>query len=389
MSQPDASTLLKLGISAAKSGNKRLAQQYFLRVIETQPNYESSWLWLAITAGSRTEQEGYLQQALAINPDNTQTKAALAKLQARRKPSPTTSLKPAIEQKRAAPLPMKKTAVPKKTAVAPTPKPKPPIKKVPVAPTPKPKPKRALPTWHCPLCQATFPKSQETCPSCHAILSPVQAKEALSNTAVDRDALSKAICRLKNKPAGRIERSKQLYWIGIAHLNLGQLDTAVTHIQTASTLNKGERSWHDLLMQLQTAQKSIQQKEEPPKEPAAGSILIVDDSLTIRKLVTMTLKPQKYKIEEAVDGMDALTKLNDNTYDLILLDITMPRMDGYQLCKIVKGNKQTKDIPVIMLSGKDGFFDKVRGRMAGATDHISKPFEPNGLVKTVKKYITK
>jgi twitching motility two-component system response regulator PilG len=71
---------------------------------------------------------------------------------------------------------------------------------------------------------------------------------------------------------------------------------------------------------------------------------------------------------------------------LILLDITMPRLDGYQVCKLVRGNAATKNVPVVMISGKDGFFDKVRGRMAGSTAYITKPFGPETLIKTVETY---
>jgi twitching motility two-component system response regulator PilG len=73
---------------------------------------------------------------------------------------------------------------------------------------------------------------------------------------------------------------------------------------------------------------------------------------------------------------------------LILLDITMPRLDGYQLCRIIKSNKDLRNTPVVMLSGKDGLLDKVKGRMAGASDYITKPFNPNALVKTVRKHVT-
>ncbi|MBA2736954.1 MAG: response regulator, partial [Pyrinomonadaceae bacterium] len=89
----------------------------------------------------------------------------------------------------------------------------------------------------------------------------------------------------------------------------------------------------------------------------------------------------------AVDGMDALAKLNEVVPDLILLDITMPRMDGYQVCKLVRSNPLTKDIPIVMISGKDGFFDKVRGRMAGTTGYITKPFGPETLMKALDVYI--
>ncbi len=230
MSQPGASILLKQGIAAAKAGNKPLAQQYLLQVIEIQPENESLWVWLAITAGSRTEQIGYLQKALAVNPKNQRTRAALNKLQATAPPAKAETKRPSAAQ-------------------------------------------------------------------------PAKKKAA------------------------------------------------------------------------------------PPEKPKLGNVMIVDDSPTICKLVGMTLKRQGFKVTVAVDGMDALAKLNDSVPDLILLDITMPRMDGYQLCKIVKGNSETKNVPVVMLSGKDGFFDKVRGRMAGSTDYITKPFEPQELVKTVKRHI--
>jgi twitching motility two-component system response regulator PilG len=84
--------------------------------------------------------------------------------------------------------------------------------------------------------------------------------------------------------------------------------------------------------------------------------------------------------------MEALSKLNEATLDLMLLDIGMPHMDGYQLCKLVKTNETTSDIPIVMLSGKDGFFDKVRGKMAGAVGYITKPFEPTALIEAVETY---
>ena len=86
------------------------------------------------------------------------------------------------------------------------------------------------------------------------------------------------------------------------------------------------------------------------------------------------------------DGIEGLAKLNELVPDLVLLDITMPSLDGYQVCKIIKGKDTTKHVPVVMLSGKDGFFDKVRGRLSGATDYITKPFEPATLVEAVKKH---
>ncbi|MBX7173422.1 MAG: response regulator [Pyrinomonadaceae bacterium] len=115
--------------------------------------------------------------------------------------------------------------------------------------------------------------------------------------------------------------------------------------------------------------------------------MVVDDSPTVRKLITGKLEKCGHSVVSAVDGMDALAKINEVIPDLVLLDITMPRLDGYQVCKLIRNNEITKDIPVVMISGKDGFFDKVRGRMAGSTGYITKPFGPDTLMKTIETYL--
>jgi CheY-like chemotaxis protein len=116
-------------------------------------------------------------------------------------------------------------------------------------------------------------------------------------------------------------------------------------------------------------------------------ILVVDDSPTIRKLVAMTLGKRGFEVIAAADGMEALARINDGAPDLILLDITMPRMDGYQLCRTIKGNSSTDQIPIVMLTGKDGFMDKVRGRMVGSEGYLTKPFQPNELVQMVEQHV--
>ena len=121
--------------------------------------------------------------------------------------------------------------------------------------------------------------------------------------------------------------------------------------------------------------------------PKDRMILVVDDSPTVRKLISGKLEKSGHTVICAIDGMDAMSKLNDFVPDLILLDINMPRMDGYQVCKLIRGNETTKDVPVVMISGKDGFFDKVRGRMAGTTGYITKPFGPETLMKAIETYI--
>jgi twitching motility two-component system response regulator PilG len=115
-----------------------------------------------------------------------------------------------------------------------------------------------------------------------------------------------------------------------------------------------------------------------------ATILVVDDSATQRMFVAQALGQQGFRVVTAANGDEALQKLDD--VDLIFMDINMPGMDGYQACKAIKDNPARATIPVIMLSGKDGFFDKMRGRMVGATDHVTKPCEPAVLLAAIEKY---
>lgn len=125
----------------------------------------------------------------------------------------------------------------------------------------------------------------------------------------------------------------------------------------------------------------------PPK-PRPKMVLVVDDSRTIRKLVSMTMTSAGFRVVEAEDGNDAINRIRDDGVpDLILLDVTMPEMDGYELCRTIRLNPDTKKVPVIMLTGKDGFFDKIRGRLAGTNAYLSKPLNPKLLLATVEKHV--
>ncbi|HZS78243.1 MAG TPA: response regulator [Ktedonobacteraceae bacterium] len=117
------------------------------------------------------------------------------------------------------------------------------------------------------------------------------------------------------------------------------------------------------------------------------TVLVVDDSPTVRKIVQMTLQREHIRVITAGDGLSALTSVADEMPALILLDIQLPRMDGYHICQIIRKNLQFRSIPIIMLSGKDGLFDKMRGRLAGSTEYLTKPFDSAELIQTVKKHL--
>ncbi len=116
-------------------------------------------------------------------------------------------------------------------------------------------------------------------------------------------------------------------------------------------------------------------------------VLVVDDSPTVRKIVQLTLQRERIRVVTAGDGLTALAAVADEQPDLILLDIMLPRMDGYNICQVIRKNMAYRDLPIIMLSGKDGLFDKMRGKLAGSTEYMTKPFDSIELAQTVKRYL--
>jgi twitching motility two-component system response regulator PilG len=119
---------------------------------------------------------------------------------------------------------------------------------------------------------------------------------------------------------------------------------------------------------------------------SALKVLVVDDSNTIRRSAEIFLKQGGHEVLLAEDGFDALSKVNDYQPHLIFCDILMPRLDGYQTCAIIKRNARFSSVPVVMLSSKDGVFDKARGRMAGAQDYLTKPFTKEQLLQAVQQF---
>src|SRR3954469_8647384 len=116
-------------------------------------------------------------------------------------------------------------------------------------------------------------------------------------------------------------------------------------------------------------------------------VLVIDDSNTIRRSAELFLKQAGFEVILAEDGFDALSKIADHTPRVIFVDIMMPRLDAYQTCALIKQNPKLKTTPVIMLSSKDGVFDRARGRLAGSDRYLTKPFTKEGLVAAVNEYV--
>ena len=119
---------------------------------------------------------------------------------------------------------------------------------------------------------------------------------------------------------------------------------------------------------------------------AQKRVLVIDDSNTIRRSAEFFLKQGGHEVMLAEDGFDALAKVNDAQPDLIFCDILMPRLDGYQTCAIIKRNEKFSSTPIVMLSSKDGVFDKARGRMVGSQDYLTKPFTKDQLLQAVEQF---
>jgi len=116
-------------------------------------------------------------------------------------------------------------------------------------------------------------------------------------------------------------------------------------------------------------------------------VLVIDDSKTIRRSAETLLSKAGYQVITATDGFDALAKIADSRPEIIFVDIMMPRLDGYQTCALIKNNSEFKATPVVMLSSKDGLFDKAKGRIVGSDRYITKPFSKDELVGTIQTLV--
>ena len=120
---------------------------------------------------------------------------------------------------------------------------------------------------------------------------------------------------------------------------------------------------------------------------AGLKVMVVDDSKTIRRTAETLLKKEGCEVLTAVDGFEALAKISDQKPAIIFVDIMMPRLDGYQTCALVKNNPQFRSTPIIMLSSKDGLFDKARGRIVGAEQYLTKPFTRDELLSAIRRHV--
>jgi twitching motility two-component system response regulator PilG len=420
MAQTQDAILLREAVTAAKAGNKVQARQLLRQASVHNSNNELVWLWRASLSESPKEAIFYLGEVLRINPANQKATAWLNKCRGASGsegvetvpaaepvaptqtvtavPPPgvvspvsttatssllraaegvgTTTVRPEAAQPtnghsytRAA-EPMVPAAKPNETAVRPRPTviPFSPASKGATAPALQP---QVTHRWRCPFCSHGADSVMRRCPNCRAVAVLEDLKEIEKNEGIQDKLVREGLGRLEVIPAEK-RTFEQNAMLALGHLNLREATAALPYLKAASQLKRNDWALMGILDQIQWRKV----------------ILVVDDSLTIRKALSSILEKNDYRVVTAEDGNHALKQLNEAVPDLVLLDITMPWMDGYEVCKHIKSKALTRKVPVIMLSGKDGLFDKVRGKLAGCNDYVTKPFDPDSLLKTIKRYLS-
>ena len=243
-------------------------------------------------------------------------------------------------------------------------------------------------TIACPFCYAENEPQAFVCDACRAVLTLSDLEMLLAQQEAHKDIISDTIEQIEKSKSRQELNSDELKLIALGYFNLKDLKKGISYLKEAARMNPDDFLLSSQLNALKIRFAEIEKQESVHSSmPKNRTILVVDDSATVRKLISGKLEKCGHEVVCAIDGVDALEKLKEFSPDLILLDINMPRMDGYQVCKMIRGNEAMKDLPIVMISGKDGFFDKVRGRMAGTTGYITKPFGPETLMKMVETYI--
>jgi twitching motility two-component system response regulator PilG len=254
----------------------------------------------------------------------------------------------------------------------------------------------------CPFCWTPLDRSAQTCHYCKGSLIIAEALHHDTLNQLDSNALIDAVNRYTDVVA-REKNVKAYYFLSLANCNLNKADEALDLLNEASRMFPGnsfiERQLNIVLNHVtkrlikyeksKTKKKNKSTKSISPEISSKKKILVVEDSPTTRKVVVLTLKQKGYNMIEAQDGLEALSKIDEERPDLVLLDIILPKMDGYKILSIIKENEELKDIPVVMLTSKDGLIDKFKGKLAGSDAYLTKPFEPKDLISTVRKYIAK
>lgn len=400
MSQPQTQSLLRDGIAAAQSGSKVKARSLIRQVVGLEPDNETAWLWLANVAADPAEALTSLRTVLKLNPDNRHAKTGLVAAiirsaidasQAKDFANSRQLLREALELE-----PNNEHALLWSAGVAVYPSDS--IRYLRRALEINPNSEKAkqglaqfqdeFGSWTCPLCEAPGRESAERCPTCRAVLTLNEPGAFDSPTGADETAMGRAIARLgplaKKKPGG-----PDAFRLGLSYLNIGQPGEAIKVFNAAATRADADPKWKAQVQKLATHWRQTG-ATKPPK-PAEGGppfVLVVDDSATVRKLVTIALEGAGYRVVSFADGLQVADGIKAHGVPaLAILDIAMPGLDGFQVITLLRENPETAKVPVFLLTGKDSFLNRLRGKWAGVAEYLTKPFQPKALVEVVGKHV--
>jgi len=238
------------------------------------------------------------------------------------------------------------------------------------AQTPESKPEpRMVPK--CPLCRTSWPEEMSLCLSCHALFDLSDPNAFAANDKVNRKVMENAIEALKASRGKPFERE---YFLAVTHFNMLHSSEGLRYLTRASKIRPTDPRFAggEILKRYAKRQR----------------VVVVDDSPTVREVLGRTVEKAGFMAVAAASGTEALVAVKENKPVLVLLDVAMQGMDGYAVCKEIRGNAATKALPVVLVSSKDGMFDRAKGRMAGANDYVAKPFQPEELAQVVRKHMS-
>lgn len=248
----------------------------------------------------------------------------------------------------------------------------------------------------CPFCWAPLNMKAVLCTDCGMQLLITRTSLSPGNSSCDSDVVDTSVKRFARVLAREANRNLYAsYYMAMCHFNIKDTDRTLELFNDTVALAGEQPFFSDQLklyltwMAAQQVSDETGEKASPQAETVGDgkTILVVEDSATTRKVIGATLNMKGYRIIEAVDGLEALSKLSEERPDLILLDIILPKMNGYEILSIIKNKRDLKAIPVVMLTSRDGFMSRMKGKIAGSAAYLTKPFNPDELLQTIVKHM--
>jgi twitching motility two-component system response regulator PilG len=348
---------LRDGIAAARAQRLDDARALLQQAVDADPDNPLAWFWLAVVASNAEAAASHLRRVIALEPSHVAAREALAKL-----------LVAQADRMREAACRLYREAA----AIGP----------------------HDVTIWRAVLQLAGTPgEALAAVRDVLAVAPDFPEGRTFLHDALSADARAhaaagdRAAARERWHEVTTLDDRNIEAWIGLATStdDEAQAQHARARISTlvddaSASRSTGAAAREDACAE---ANASTGHVARPSLAPASRVVMVVDDSPTIRKILSLTLEDAGYSVIAEADGESALERLADVLPDVILLDIAMPGIDGYETCKRIRVDSRTTHLPILMLSGKDALFDKVKGHMAGATEYLTKPFEAATVLAAV------